>query len=323
MTEPDLRALIRDIPDFPSAGILFKDITPLLLDHEAVRSAVRQLAEWSRPREVDFVVAAEARGFILGAALALELDAGFVPARKPGKLPSETVSAEYILEYGVDALEMHADALADGARVLIHDDLLATGGTARALAELVESLGGTHRRLRVPGRAGVPRGPAAARRLRRPRADLLRGLVGRPPLAHGGRAGRRCLADRARPLPPAALVAEDAARRGRQLGRLDVGAGDREGSRDPRRLPRRAVEGLGAAASGRRSWRGRRSSGCSARSCSRSTWRPPTPGTAVGIETRQKPKGWARFGGVMLRRAAKRQADEALAGLAGLVEEGA
>ena len=143
MTEPDLRALIRDIPDFPAAGILFKDITPLLLDHTAVRHAVAKLAEWARPREVDYVVAAEARGFLLGAALALELDAGFVPARKPGKLPSETVSAEYILEYGVDALEMHADALADGARVLIHDDLLATGGTARALAELVERLGGT------------------------------------------------------------------------------------------------------------------------------------------------------------------------------------
>ena len=143
MTEPDLRALIRDIPDFPTAGILFKDITPLLLDPAAVRSSVEQLAEWSRPRGVDFVVAAEARGFILGAALALELGAGFVPARKPGKLPSETVSAEYILEYGVDALEMHADALADGARVLIHDDLLATGGTARALAELVEELGGS------------------------------------------------------------------------------------------------------------------------------------------------------------------------------------
>ena len=140
--EPDLRALIRDIPDFPAPGILFKDITPLLLDHEAMRGAVGQLADWSRPRDVDFVVGAEARGFILGAALALELDAGFVPARKPGKLPSETVSAEYILEYGVAALEMHADALADGARVLIHDDLLATGGTAKALADLVESLGG-------------------------------------------------------------------------------------------------------------------------------------------------------------------------------------
>jgi adenine phosphoribosyltransferase len=143
VTDPDLRSLIRDIPDFPSAGIMFKDITPLLLDHEAVRFAVRELADWARPRQVDYVVAAEARGFILGAALALELDAGFVPARKPGKLPADTVSAEYILEYGVDALEMHADALAHGARVLIHDDLLATGGTARALAELVEELGGT------------------------------------------------------------------------------------------------------------------------------------------------------------------------------------
>jgi adenine phosphoribosyltransferase len=143
VTDPDLRSLIRDIPDFPSAGILFKDITPLLLDHEAVRFAVRELADWARPRGVDYVVAAEARGFILGAALALELDAGFVPARKPGKLPADTVSAEYILEYGVDALEMHADALAHGARVLIHDDLLATGGTARALAELVQELGGT------------------------------------------------------------------------------------------------------------------------------------------------------------------------------------
>ncbi len=143
MTDPDLRSLIRDIPDFPAAGIIFKDITPLLLDHEAVRFAVGQLADWARPRQVDYVVAAEARGFILGAALARELGVGFVPARKPGKLPHDTVSAEYILEYGVDALEMHADALADGARVLIHDDLLATGGTARALAELVESLGGT------------------------------------------------------------------------------------------------------------------------------------------------------------------------------------
>jgi adenine phosphoribosyltransferase len=141
VSDPDLRALIRDIPDFPTPGIVFKDITPLLLDHGAVRSAVTRLAEWAAPRSVDYVVAAEARGFILGAALALELEAGFVPARKPGKLPSETVSAEYILEYGIDVLEMHADALADGARVLIHDDLLATGGTAAALAELVEGLG--------------------------------------------------------------------------------------------------------------------------------------------------------------------------------------
>ena len=137
----DLAAHIRDIPDFPKPGILFKDITPLLLDAEALAQAVTELADWARPLDVDFVAAAEARGFLLGAALALELGAGFVPARKPGKLPSETVSAEYILEYGVDALEMHADALRDGARVLLHDDLLATGGTARALGELAEGAG--------------------------------------------------------------------------------------------------------------------------------------------------------------------------------------
>ncbi|HEX6021875.1 MAG TPA: adenine phosphoribosyltransferase [Solirubrobacter sp.] len=137
-----LESFIRDIPDFPKPGIIFKDITPLLLDPSALDYAIRGLADWARPREVDLVVAAEARGFILGAALARELGAGFVPARKPGKLPGETVSAEYILEYGVDALEMHADALRDGTRVLLHDDLLATGGTARALAELIEGRGG-------------------------------------------------------------------------------------------------------------------------------------------------------------------------------------
>jgi len=137
----DLRPLIRDIPDFPKPGIVFKDITPLLLDPHAIDSAVEGIAEWAGPRGVDFVVAAEARGFILGAAIARELGAGFVPARKPGRLPAEVVTAEYILEYGIDAVEMHADALAHGARVLIHDDLLATGGTARALAELVERLG--------------------------------------------------------------------------------------------------------------------------------------------------------------------------------------
>jgi adenine phosphoribosyltransferase len=137
----DLRALIRDIPDFPKPGIVFKDITPLLLDPGALDFTVASIAAWARPLDVDLVVAAEARGFILGAAVARELGAGFVPARKPGKLPGQTVSAEYILEYGVDALEMHADALADGARVLLHDDLLATGGTARALAELVQGAG--------------------------------------------------------------------------------------------------------------------------------------------------------------------------------------
>ena len=142
MSADDLRALIRDIPDFPKAGIVFKDITPLLLDPAALDAAVSHLAEAARPLGVDLVVTAEARGFILGGALARELGAGFVPARKPGKLPSETVGVEYLLEYGIDALEVHADALAQGARVLVHDDLLATGGTARGVCELVTSLGG-------------------------------------------------------------------------------------------------------------------------------------------------------------------------------------
>jgi adenine phosphoribosyltransferase len=137
----DLRRLIRDIPDFPSPGILYRDITPLLLDPQGLDEAVRGLAARVQPGAVDFVVAAEARGFILGAALARELGAGFVPARKPGKLPYTTVSAAYTLEYGIDALEMHADALAHGARVLVHDDLLATGGTAGALCDLVTDLG--------------------------------------------------------------------------------------------------------------------------------------------------------------------------------------
>jgi adenine phosphoribosyltransferase len=137
----DLRKLVRDIPDFPRPGIVFKDITPLLLDPAALDQAVSELAALARPLSVDLVVAAEARGFILGAALARELGAGFVPARKPGKLPSETVSAEYTLEYGIDALEMHADALAGGIRVLVHDDLLATGGTAAAVCELAQELG--------------------------------------------------------------------------------------------------------------------------------------------------------------------------------------
>jgi adenine phosphoribosyltransferase len=137
----NLHALVRDIPDFPRPGIVFKDITPLLLNPSGLDAAVSRLAHFARPLEVDFVVAAEARGFILGGALARELGAGFVPARKPGKLPHDVVSAEYTLEYGIDALEVHADALAGGARVLIHDDLLATGGTAAALCELVARLG--------------------------------------------------------------------------------------------------------------------------------------------------------------------------------------
>ncbi len=141
MNAADLRSRIREIPDFPQPGIVFKDITPLLLDPVALDCAVSELAGFARGLEIDLVVAAEARGFILGAALARELGAGFVPARKPGRLPSETVSVEYVLEYGIDALEVHADALGRGTRVLVHDDLLATGGTARGVCDLVAGLG--------------------------------------------------------------------------------------------------------------------------------------------------------------------------------------
>lgn len=141
-TNQRLRPLIRDIPDFPQAGIVFKDITPLMADPKALALAVKGLADYGRPLNVDCVIAAEARGFLLGPALALELGAGFVLARKPGKLPYETVSAEYLLEYGSDQLELHSDAIGNGARVLVHDDLLATGGTAAALCDLVEQLGG-------------------------------------------------------------------------------------------------------------------------------------------------------------------------------------
>ena len=137
----DLRAHVRDIPDFPKPGIVFKDITPLLLDPTALRGTVDALAEHAEPLDVEVVVAAEARGFVLGGALAARLGAGFIPARKPGKLPAETSSVEYALEYGVDALEVHRDALAGGARALVHDDLLATGGTAAALCSLVEGAG--------------------------------------------------------------------------------------------------------------------------------------------------------------------------------------
>jgi adenine phosphoribosyltransferase len=138
----DLRAFVRDIPDFPHPGIVFKDITPLLLDPRALDAAVRRLSRFAEALEIDLVVAAEARGFILGGAVARALGAGFVPARKPGKLPHETVSAQYALEYGLDALEVHADAFSGGARVLVHDDLIATGGTARALCDLIGGLGG-------------------------------------------------------------------------------------------------------------------------------------------------------------------------------------
>lgn len=137
-----LRELIREVPDFPKPGIVFKDITPLLRDPEGLSQAVAELVGIVDGLEVDVVLAPEARGFILGAALARELGAGFVPARKPGRLPVETIGARYTLEYGTDTLEVHADAVGAGARVLLHDDLVATGGTARALGELAERGGG-------------------------------------------------------------------------------------------------------------------------------------------------------------------------------------
>ncbi len=137
-----LEEQIRNIPDFPIEGIQFKDITPLLRDPESLRLAIEQMAARHVQDRIDCVVGIEARGFILGTPLAYLLHAGFVPVRKPGKLPAQTVGAEYSLEYGVNRLEMHRDAIKPGDRVLVVDDLLATGGSARAAAELVENVGG-------------------------------------------------------------------------------------------------------------------------------------------------------------------------------------
>ena len=137
----DLRSYIHDIPDHPKPGIVFRDLTPLFLDPQALEHAIALLAAWASDRDVDYVVAAEARGFVLGGAIAARIGAGFIPARKPGRLPREAISVEYALEYGVDALEVHRDALSGGARVLVHDDLIATGGTAEALCRLVETAG--------------------------------------------------------------------------------------------------------------------------------------------------------------------------------------
>ncbi len=138
----DLGNFIRDIPDFPRKGIVFKDITPLLLDPVALDEAIGRLAEPYRDAGIEVVVGVESRGFIFAPAVARELGTGFVPIRKPGKLPHKTVGREYALEYGTDAIEMHADAVADGTRVLMLDDLLATGGTMSAACEMVEDLGG-------------------------------------------------------------------------------------------------------------------------------------------------------------------------------------
>ena len=143
MTTPsfDLKSFIRDIPDFPKPGIMFRDITPLLGNPDALRETVRQLAQPYRDKNINAVVAAEARGFIFAAPMAIELGAGFVPVRKPGKLPFDRHSFRYDLEYGSDALEMHVDGVPPGARVLVVDDLLATGGTVGACVKLLEKTG--------------------------------------------------------------------------------------------------------------------------------------------------------------------------------------
>ncbi len=138
---PDLRALVRDVPDFPSPGILFRDITPLLASPEAFARAIAEMAAPWKASPPAKILGIEARGFMFGAALARELSVGFVPVRKTGKLPRETVRASYGLEYGIDTLEIHRDACSEGERVLVVDDVLATGGTAEAACRLAESLG--------------------------------------------------------------------------------------------------------------------------------------------------------------------------------------
>jgi len=138
----DLKKFIRDIPDFPKPGIIFKDITPLLKNSEAFLNAIEQLSAHFRDSRIISIAGVESRGFIIGAAMAFKLNCGFIPLRKPGKLPYKTIRQEYSLEYGRDAIEIHQDAIKPGERVLLVDDLLATGGTARASADLIRKIGG-------------------------------------------------------------------------------------------------------------------------------------------------------------------------------------
>lgn len=139
----DLRSVIRDVPDFPKPGILFYDITTLLKDKAAFRQAVDEMCAPYPAGTIDMIAGIESRGFIFGAAMALEMGVGFIPVRKPGKLPAETEREEYTLEYGTDAVEIHKDAVSQGMKVLVVDDLLATGGTAAATIRLIEKLGGS------------------------------------------------------------------------------------------------------------------------------------------------------------------------------------
>jgi adenine phosphoribosyltransferase len=142
MSAVDLKTRIREVDDFPTPGVGFKDITPLLADPAALRQTIADLATWVEAKDADLVLGAEARGFILGAAIAAEAGVGFVPARRPGKLPPETVGASYMLEYGENILEVHPDLIPKGSRVVIHDDVLATGGTVEAICGLVDQIGG-------------------------------------------------------------------------------------------------------------------------------------------------------------------------------------
>lgn len=140
--ELDLKKYIRSVPDFPKKGIVFRDITTLLKDKDAFRTAIDLFYERYKDEKIDKVVSVESRGFIFGSVLAHRLGAGFVPIRKPSKLPAKTIREEYQLEYGTDAIEIHEDAISPGERILLHDDLLATGGTILAACRLVEKLGG-------------------------------------------------------------------------------------------------------------------------------------------------------------------------------------
>lgn len=142
MNPNDLQQYIRDIPDFPKKGIIFKDITPMLANPAALQACITWIADQYRDRKVTKVLGIESRGFIFGAPVALSLGAGFVPLRKPGKLPYKTLKAAYALEYGTDSIEIHADAITPGEHVLLVDDLLATGGTMKAATDLVGQMGG-------------------------------------------------------------------------------------------------------------------------------------------------------------------------------------
>ncbi|MCD5028550.1 adenine phosphoribosyltransferase [Enterococcus asini] len=138
----NLKDYVASIPDYPKPGIIFRDISPLMADGAAYREATKQIVDYAKEKAIDMVVGPEARGFIVGCPVAFELGVGFAPVRKPGKLPRETISVSYELEYGTDTLTLHADAIKPGQRVLVCDDLLATGGTVKATIELIEKLGG-------------------------------------------------------------------------------------------------------------------------------------------------------------------------------------